>query len=745
MIFDLRPMSMASLDNKQVRMIQFFSISEEIEPNDDEDKLTYNVLTVKQQHHGMESEGPVSVIIDSGADATILPSSFLDVGTNLCEGAPRLQDAQGVPIAVRGYKQVCFIFQADGEREVQIFDKAHFSDEINQPIISYGKLMEAGWNIVAGRDDGSQHCMTFGQGDSVVRIPLQLQNRSLVAEGHLRAVVEEQNEPMMVLAPSAPQLGEQRGGLQTPPALVDQPGERGAGGDIPMVFEPLPWEKEASEAPPEGRTLKKLPPPAVKAEPEAKRARIDEPSKTSSSSQHQEMVERRVEKVCVGDDTMYHLDEVLDVETMAIEEEVDDLEDLEPGTIPEELWSDHPLTRTPPEPDLEVDLLANKVEEKRLMRMSVLEPLTMDDAHLDRLTTRFVHDWRVKNYVQADGESRKRWLRRARLVAREYANDRCDEVYSPASGQHVLRLLPALFLNNVVMSQGLGDQGPPILGALDIKDAFLQVPQERPLPITTATGYYKVLKNIPGQRIGAKAWYEFLREYLEKELSFTFDVVNPCLGKQGTGSSLVCVLVHVDDVMFTGRQIPVENFVKKLKDKFDVEVSMIKEHNEEFSFLKRKYTYVAEGLLVRPGQYAMKMIKAFEDKYGPVRKQRLPATTEIQDADGSNVVPQEDAAIYRSIVGMGIYLAQERLDISFVVKELASKMSSPTELSMQKARRLVGYSLRLKVNTSCFHCRSKEKAYMDIAMRYGCWRHSRMLIGVVIEPQDEAHPHPFMV
>ena len=54
-------------------------------------------------------------------------------------------------------------------------------------------------------------------------------------------------------------------------------------------------------------------------------------------------------------------------------------------------------------------------------------------------------------------------------------------------------------------------------------------------------------------------------------------------------------------------------------------------------------------------------------------------------------MPQEDAAIYRSIVGMGIYLAQERLDISFVVKELASKMSSPTELAMQKARRLVGY------------------------------------------------------
>ena len=198
-----------------------------------------------------------------------------------------------------------------------------------------------------------------------------------------------------VPAPSAPQGEEPSGGLRTPPALQDQSGERGAGGEIPIVIEPL-WE---------------------------------------------------------------------------------------------------------------IDLLAKKVEEQRLMRMNVMEKLTPEDAHLDKLTTRFVHDWRVKPYVQADdGKTRKRWLRRARLVAREYANDRCDEVYSPASGQRSLRLLPALFLNNIVASQGIyGDQGAPVLGALDIKDAFLQVPQERPLQITTNTGYYKILKNIPGQRIGAKA------------------------------------------------------------------------------------------------------------------------------------------------------------------------------------------------------------------------------------------------
>ena len=46
-----------------------------------------------------------------------------------------------------------------------------------------------------------------------------------------------------VPAPSAPQRDEPSGGLRTPPALDVQPGERGAGGEIPMVIEPLTRSK----------------------------------------------------------------------------------------------------------------------------------------------------------------------------------------------------------------------------------------------------------------------------------------------------------------------------------------------------------------------------------------------------------------------------------------------------------------------------------------------------------------------
>ena len=234
-------------------------------------------------------------------------------------------------------------------------------------------------------------------------------------------------------------------------------------------------------------------------------------------------------------------------------------------------------------------------------------------------------------------------------------------------------------------------KGKPVIGALDVKDAFLQVPQQKPLRIVTTMGEYEVLRNLPGQRIGAKAWYEHLRSYLIEQQGFEFDIINPCLGKKGAGEDLVTILIHVDDVMFTGREGPVTEFISRMREKFDIEVNMAKEYGEEFSFLKRKYIHTAEGLLVKPGGYAANMVKTFEDYFGPVRRQRVPATADVQDFDGSSTVPQEQAAIYRSVVGMGIYLAQERCDIAFCIKELAGKMSSPTEISIQKMKKFLGY------------------------------------------------------
>ena len=47
--------------------------------------------------------------------------------------------------------------------------------------------------------------------------------------------------------------------------------------------------------------------------------------------------------------------------------------------------------------------------------------------------------------------------------------------------------------------------------------------------------------------------------------------------------------------------------------------------------------------------------------------------------------------LYRSLVGSGIYLSQERPDVSYTIKELASTMSCPTTGSLRKLGKHIGY------------------------------------------------------
>ena len=84
----------------------------------------------------------------------------------------------------------------------------------------------------------------------------------------------------------------------------------------------------------------------------------------------------------------------------------------------EKLWSDDALTRVPQDPDPEVDRLADMVELQRLQDMGVIKVLTAEDSGLSSLTTRMVYDWRIKEWKNPQtGEIRRRWMRRARLVA----------------------------------------------------------------------------------------------------------------------------------------------------------------------------------------------------------------------------------------------------------------------------------------------------------------------------------------
>ena len=336
------------------------------------------------------------------------------------------------------------------------------------------------------------------------------------------------------------------------------------------------------------------------------------------------MIERRLVEVPVGEEKLYHLDKIIDQEYLnAVENDEGDEKTLFQVSNMEKLWSDDPLTRTPPDPDPGVDHLAAEVELQRLQDM--VELLGGEDGGLNLLATRMVCDWRIKDWTNsATKEVKRRWMRRGRPVAREYANQRRDDVHSPASGGQILRFLPSIYL------MMLGVDGVPReelqIGALDVKDAFLMANQEEPVQITTTNGKFKVKKKLPGQRLAAKAWYDYLVSFLKKR-GVEFSKENPCMGKR---SGKLFLLLHVDDMTICGWKDEVQKFIAELKTEFVIAYKLAQFPGDEFEFLKRTYKLCDDGMDIMPGRYGETMVKLFEERYGAVKCQQVPCGDETE-------------------------------------------------------------------------------------------------------------------
>ena len=97
------------------------------------------------------------------------------------------------------------------------------------------------------------------------------------------------------------------------------------------------------------------------------------------------------------------------------------------------------------------------------------------------------------------------------------------------------------------------------------------------------------------------------------------------------------------------------------------------------------------GLALLPGTSAGKVIDMFENLFGKVRNQSIPCDGGIHTEDLSGELSPSQAFACRSIVGTCLYLARDRPDLLFTVKELSGGMVRSTFTCLQRLKKLVGY------------------------------------------------------
>ena len=117
-----------------------------------------------------------NILLDSGADASVFPMCFASAGEPSCTGNMKLHDAQGKQIPVAGMRDVEIALLDEHGRLVTFRERGAVSPGVSQPIICFGKLLENGWGV-----DGIDQ--TLNHASSGTKIPIELQNKSMVVRG----------------------------------------------------------------------------------------------------------------------------------------------------------------------------------------------------------------------------------------------------------------------------------------------------------------------------------------------------------------------------------------------------------------------------------------------------------------------------------------------------------------------------------------------------------------------------------
>ena len=242
---------------------------------------------------------------------------------------------------------------------------------------------------------------------------------------------------------------------------------------------------------------------------ESKRAKVEE-SKTQRINRLQLEYEERLSAVRIAYKEYFTMDDYstdlnVDDDLCENDEFWYGEDEVKLGDIQEALWSDAPTDVIPNHaPEAWIDDLADHVEIQRLWGMKVL--VRADEYRGDvsgKLTTRFLRDWRLKPYWE---KKTLRWMRRSRFVAREFVNEKILDTFNPATGAHTANLLPIQYLWQKQHAVEMENKGgyEVVMGCLDVKDAFLQVVQPNPIVVSLQNQPFVILRNLPGQRMGAR-------------------------------------------------------------------------------------------------------------------------------------------------------------------------------------------------------------------------------------------------
>ena len=318
-----------------------------------------------------------------------------------------------------------------------------------------------------------------------------------------------------------------------------------------------------------------------------------------------------------------------------------------------------------------LDEEAARKEVEKLKGMGVIEEITRDESPQGAkwLTLKNVYDWRFRS--PGNGEPERR-LRRCRIVCREFktTTGSSAETFAPTSGLAAIKLMVVL---HCVLRL--------LLWTLDCADAFLQVPQQEPCIVEIPVWIRKLLgytqemiwhlkRCLPGQRNAGLRWFEYLKDIL-MDMGFVACSAMPTIMRHVTRRAYINV--HVDDELLAANKEDGEWVIAILSQKLTLKINgpYPEIEDKEMLYLKKIFKFVEEGVLVLPnGKYfeALEKLTGLSSTSRSFKPKPTPNHTGVGKPDSSKELTGEEGSKYRSILGVLLYVCQERPDVQYAVK-----------------------------------------------------------------------------
>ena len=279
---------------------------------------------------------------------------------------------------------------------------------------------------------------------------------------------------------------------------------------------------------------------------------------------------------------------------------------------------------------------------------------------------------------------------RCRLVCQEVKTYQSEEFFAATPPVESLRLIMSMAAEDPEFEVTLVDISRAYFNASIEREVFVELPPE--------AGRGKdvvglLVKCMYGTRDAAQGWEGTYRTALES-MSFRRGRASPCVFHHATRR--LYLTVRGDDFFATGRAEDREWFEKTLLGLFEGKVKgRLVKSGDELRLLNRVVRRTEDGYEWEADQRHAELLIAglgLAPDSKPLTNPGRKLTAKELDAE---LVPLDGRAAteFRAMTARANFLASDRPDIAFAVKELCRAMSSPTTRDSDALKRLARYLL----------------------------------------------------